>query len=465
MGLACAPALIWPVASPARRLPCQPPPAALNRAPAVGCRPRVPLRPPCRLPPATSLPQGGHALLKDQLELVKVRQPDGPSRYTIKPLESEFSFDKGFFMFVRAIQLLTQHNKDTILVRGAGRGGMVGVVVCAAGGWASKTSSCWLPLQGIPPRSHLPHPALPASPRPLPPQVGLAGPSGSGKTAFSAKIKSFIPGCALLSMDNYNDGSKVIDGNFDGAFSGEQRLLGLSGALRKRWQALQGACSGGSDVAGTLRASQHAAVHAQPHTAALHACPLDPAAARAEPASNRCLPPLTFPLVRSTHHRLRHSAGQHQGLEGGAARTGGEGTAGSLGHPVAATHPYQQAVGMRWERAARGWRPSVLPAFSTFAPNPSPPQLPASPFLSSPPQVPIYDFKESRRVGYRTVEVPESRVVILEGIYALNARLRPQVRPGVRQLPGRHLLRGSLQPALVGALLPPTPAGLPQGAC
>lgn len=40
-------------------------------------------------------------------------------------------------------------------------------------------------------------------------------------------------------------------------------------------------------------------------------------------------------------------------------------------------------------------------------------------------QVPIYDFKESRRVGYRTVEVPESRVVILEGIYALNARLRP----------------------------------------
>lgn len=28
-------------------------------------------------------------------------------------------------------------------------------------------------------------------------------------------------------------------------------------------------------------------------------------------------------------------------------------------------------------------------------------------------------------MGYRTVEVPESRVVILEGIYALNARLRP----------------------------------------
>lgn len=68
-----------------------------------------------------------------------------------------------------------------------------------------------------PPASLTAHPAaLPLTPAPLS-QVGLAGPSGSGKTAFSAKIKSFIPGCALLSMDNYNDGSKVIDGNFDGA--------------------------------------------------------------------------------------------------------------------------------------------------------------------------------------------------------------------------------------------------------
>ena len=46
--------------------------------------------------------------------------------------------------------------------------------------------------------------------------VGLAGPSGSGKTAFSEKVQSFIPGCALLSMDNYNDASRLIDGNFDG---------------------------------------------------------------------------------------------------------------------------------------------------------------------------------------------------------------------------------------------------------
>ena len=68
---------------------------------------------------------------------------------------------QGFYMFVRAVQLLTQRN-DGIIV------------------------------------------------------VGLAGPSGSGKTAFSEKVLSFIPGCVLLSMDNYNDASRLIDGNFDG---------------------------------------------------------------------------------------------------------------------------------------------------------------------------------------------------------------------------------------------------------
>jgi uridine kinase len=47
-------------------------------------------------------------------------------------------------------------------------------------------------------------------------QVGLAGPSGSGKTAFSEKVQAFIKGCVVLSMDNYNDPSKLIDENYDG---------------------------------------------------------------------------------------------------------------------------------------------------------------------------------------------------------------------------------------------------------
>ncbi|CAN6477511.1 unnamed protein product [Victoria cruziana] len=40
-------------------------------------------------------------------------------------------------------------------------------------------------------------------------------------------------------------------------------------------------------------------------------------------------------------------------------------------------------------------------------------------------QVPVYDFKLSCRTGYRTIEVPTSRVVIIEGIYALSEKMRP----------------------------------------
>jgi uridine kinase len=47
-------------------------------------------------------------------------------------------------------------------------------------------------------------------------QVGLAGPSGSGKTAFSERVSSFMPGISIISMDNYNDASKLVDSNFDG---------------------------------------------------------------------------------------------------------------------------------------------------------------------------------------------------------------------------------------------------------
>lgn len=38
--------------------------------------------------------------------------------------------------------------------------------------------------------------------------------------------------------------------------------------------------------------------------------------------------------------------------------------------------------------------------------------------------MPHYDFKQSKRTGYTRVPVPHSRVVIIEGIYALSARLR-----------------------------------------
>ena len=38
-------------------------------------------------------------------------------------------------------------------------------------------------------------------------------------------------------------------------------------------------------------------------------------------------------------------------------------------------------------------------------------------------RVPIYDFRQSKRVGYEDVGVPESRIIIIEGIHALSDRL------------------------------------------
>jgi|TARA_B100001142_G_scaffold40454_1_gene36028 uridine kinase len=76
-------------------------------------------------------------------------------------IDEQLSFDKGFFLTIRAIQLLKQNAHD----------------------------------------------------RPI--LVGIAGPSGAGKTVFCQKIQDFMPGIAVLSMDMYNDASMLLDGNFD----------------------------------------------------------------------------------------------------------------------------------------------------------------------------------------------------------------------------------------------------------
>lgn len=168
-------------------------------------------------------PQRSKGLLKEKLELEKVKKKDGRTRVTLKPIEDQLTFDKGFYVFIRALQLLRAHNQGVVL-------------------------------------------------------VGLGGASGSGKTAFSAKVKDFMPNIAVISMDNYNDGSKVVDSNFD-----DPRLT-------------------------------------------------------------------DYDLLLTNLSDLQ---------QGKAA------------------------------------------------------------------EIPIYDFKSSKRVGYNTLEVPESRVVIIEGIYALSERLKP----------------------------------------
>ncbi|TYI46389.1 hypothetical protein E1A91_D13G104400v1 [Gossypium mustelinum] len=172
-------------------------------------------------------------LLKDHVRLVKRKDCD---RHEIVPIQGPLSFEKGFFIVIRACQLLAQKNDGIIL-------------------------------------------------------VGLAGPSGAGKTVFTEKILNFMPSIATISMDNYNDASRIVDGNFD-----DPRLTDYDTLLQNL-------------------------------------------------------------------HDLKE------------------------GKEV---------------------------------------------------QVPIYDFKASSRIGYRTLEVPSSRIVIIEGIYALSEKLRPMLDLRVSVTGGVH---------------------------
>ncbi|XP_073105307.1 inorganic pyrophosphatase TTM2 isoform X1 [Elaeis guineensis] len=102
-------------------------------------------------------PRRKTGLLRDQVQLVKRKDCD---RYEIVPIQDSLSVEKGFFVVIRACQLLAQKNHGIIL-------------------------------------------------------VGVAGPSGAGKTVFTEKVLNFMPSIAVISMDNYNDSSRIIDGNFD----------------------------------------------------------------------------------------------------------------------------------------------------------------------------------------------------------------------------------------------------------
>lgn len=103
-------------------------------------------------------PRPRSGLLRDQVQLVKRKDAD---RYEIAPIPDVLSFEKGFFIVIRTCQLLAQKNDGIIL-------------------------------------------------------VGVAGPSGAGKTVFTEKVLNFMPSIAVITMDNYNDASRIIDGNFDG---------------------------------------------------------------------------------------------------------------------------------------------------------------------------------------------------------------------------------------------------------
>lgn len=114
-------------------------------------------------------PRRRSGLLRDQIQIVKKKDSE---RYEIAPIEDQLSFEKGFFIVIRACQLLAQKNDGIIL-------------------------------------------------------VGVAGPSGAGKTVFTEKVLNFMPSIAVITMDNYNDSSRIIDGNFDGNLFILSTCLGL----------------------------------------------------------------------------------------------------------------------------------------------------------------------------------------------------------------------------------------------
>eukprot|EP01133_Synstelium_polycarpum_P018602 gene18602-22258_t len=96
----------------------------------------------------------------NELEIDTYQRSD--QRFAIKPKKETLSFDKGFFLSVKAIQLLRKKNASRVIV------------------------------------------------------VGVAGPSGAGKTSLAHKIVSVLPKTVLISLDNYLDSSRqIIEENYD----------------------------------------------------------------------------------------------------------------------------------------------------------------------------------------------------------------------------------------------------------
>ncbi|KAL6043229.1 Uridine-cytidine kinase C [Balamuthia mandrillaris] len=89
-----------------------------------------------------------------------VADPERPDEISVKPKQETLSFDKGFFVAVKAIQSLRKRINRTLI-------------------------------------------------------VAIAGPSGAGKTSLARKIVELIPKSLIISMDNYLDSTHVIDENYD----------------------------------------------------------------------------------------------------------------------------------------------------------------------------------------------------------------------------------------------------------
>ncbi|ELR15134.1 uridine kinase [Acanthamoeba castellanii str. Neff] len=97
--------------------------------------------------------------------------PTLPGEVEFVSKDALLSFDQGFFVAVKGIQLLRQHNRRTTI-------------------------------------------------------VSIAGPSGAGKTSIAKKIAEVIPKSLVVSLDNYLDGSRVVEENYDDYRLVDFELLG-----------------------------------------------------------------------------------------------------------------------------------------------------------------------------------------------------------------------------------------------
>eukprot|EP00013_Stygamoeba_regulata_P017962 CAMPEP_0177668176 /NCGR_PEP_ID=MMETSP0447-20121125/22597_1 /TAXON_ID=0 /ORGANISM="Stygamoeba regulata, Strain BSH-02190019" /LENGTH=467 /DNA_ID=CAMNT_0019174617 /DNA_START=53 /DNA_END=1456 /DNA_ORIENTATION=- len=105
---------------------------------------------------------GDSSAIESLLRVEAIENEERPGRYRIRRKSQKISFDKGFYLVVKALQLLRKHHSPGLTI------------------------------------------------------VGLGGPSGSGKSSLAKKIREVIPKTLVISLDNYLDSSrKVIDRNFD----------------------------------------------------------------------------------------------------------------------------------------------------------------------------------------------------------------------------------------------------------
>ena len=147
-------------------------------------------------------------------------------RYHIKQLPRDLSFDKGFFVCLRALQLLTQHNRGCVIVGVAGAPSSMACPALhsctprftagqsfmrpTAGHHACLCSTEWFALRHVVQHVVSLRPAMSAAFT-----NASAGASGSGKTTFTTRLKKMLANIAVISLDMYNDGSKVLENNFD----------------------------------------------------------------------------------------------------------------------------------------------------------------------------------------------------------------------------------------------------------